>query len=365
MPPNPTPHALRDAPALIEAVFPAQKVSFEAQRERKAGAGQTLTALGSYWKGRKPLILARAIVLGSLLPQTGDAEQDLDIFEQLMAFDDEGLARRALAADALKPKDIAARIALDNPWEYFTHNLKPKDSRFKEVGDKTFPLDCDEEGIAIRWRRETSEADKLALYRRALATFRSYEEKAALGKRPEEVDQDWLYAPVWPAVNRHYARFGIAAHSFPELVEQLGVLRYGQRPRVGDTFCGGGSIPFEAARLGCDVYASDLNPIACMLTWGALNIIGAPPEKRAESAAGRIGIARTADSVVRAKRRFADKPESAFADVRDRKPRHPKITLTTMGSTEPRPEPVRGEARRGRFLHPPLAVPGAGAFRVP
>lgn len=28
------PFALADAPALIEAVFPAQKVSFEAQRER-------------------------------------------------------------------------------------------------------------------------------------------------------------------------------------------------------------------------------------------------------------------------------------------------------------------------------------------
>ena len=56
-------------------------------------------------------------------------------------------------------------------------------------------------------------------------------------------------------------------------------LRFGQRPKVGDTFCGGGSIPFEAARLGCDVYASDLNPIACMLTWGALNIIGASPER--------------------------------------------------------------------------------------
>jgi Protein of unknown function (DUF1156) len=42
------PLALKDAPALIEIVFPAQKVSFEAQRERKAGSGQTLTALGSY-----------------------------------------------------------------------------------------------------------------------------------------------------------------------------------------------------------------------------------------------------------------------------------------------------------------------------
>lgn len=88
------PLALKDAPALIESAFPAQKVSFEAYKERKAGAGQTLTALGSYWKGRKPLILVRAIVLGTLLPQTGDPEADLAIFEKLMAFDEEGLARR-------------------------------------------------------------------------------------------------------------------------------------------------------------------------------------------------------------------------------------------------------------------------------
>ncbi|WP_366935550.1 DUF1156 domain-containing protein [uncultured Lamprocystis sp.] len=76
------PFALRDAPALIETVFPAQKVSFESQRERKANLGQTLTGLGSYWKGRKPLILVRAIVLGSLLPQTDDPEKDLEVFEK-------------------------------------------------------------------------------------------------------------------------------------------------------------------------------------------------------------------------------------------------------------------------------------------
>ena len=83
-------------------------------------------------------------------------------------------------------------------------------------------------------------------------------------------------------MNAHLGHLGIEAHSHQELVEQLGTLRDGHRPRVGDTFCGGGSIPFEAARLGCGVHASDLNPIACMLTWGALNIIGASPEKRAE-----------------------------------------------------------------------------------
>jgi len=186
-----TPLALKDAPALIETVFPAQKVSFEAQTERGAGRGQTLTSIGSYWKGRKPLILVRAIVLGSLLPPTDDAEADLAIFEKLMAFDDEALARRALAANAFSATKLQELIPISDPERYFSGR---------------------------GWRRDVTDDDKLELYRQALATFASYEEKASLCKRPEEVDQDWLYAPVWPQVNRHYAHLGIKAHSFPELV---------------------------------------------------------------------------------------------------------------------------------------------------
>ena len=264
-----TPLALKDAPALIETVFPAQKVSFEAQRERKANLGQTLTGLGSYWKGRKPLILVRAIVLGCLLPPTDDTEADLDVFERLLAFDDEGLARRALAANAFSAARLQEMLTIRDPERYFSGR---------------------------GWRRDLTDDDKLTLYRRALATLGSYEAKASLGKRPEEVNPDWLYAPVWPVVNRHYAHLGIEAHSFPELIEQLGILRYGHRPRVGDTFCGGGSVPFEAARLGCDVYASDLNPVACMLTWGALNIIGASPERRAEIEQAQREVAAAVDA---------------------------------------------------------------------
>jgi len=277
-----TPFALKDAPALIEAVFPAQKVSFEAQRERKAGPGQTLTSLGSYWKGRKPLILVRAIVLGSLLPQTEDAEKDLRIFEKLMAFDDAGLARRALPLRAIKSKDIAERIILSNPWDYFSHNIKESDERFENVRNEAFPLSPDELKLKIQWRRDVEEEDKIELLRLTLATYSSYEEKSLLCKRPEEVEQTWLYKNIWADINNTYEHLGIKVNSIEELVEQLGILRFGRRPVVGDTFSGGGSIPFEAARLGCDVYASDLNPVACMLTWSALNIVGAKPSKKQE-----------------------------------------------------------------------------------
>jgi adenine-specific DNA methylase len=36
-------------------------------------------------------------------------------------------------------------------------------------------------------------------------------------------------------------------------------------PLVVDPFAGGGSIPLEALRIGCDAFASDLNPVACLL----------------------------------------------------------------------------------------------------
>ena len=36
-------------------------------------------------------------------------------------------------------------------------------------------------------------------------------------------------------------------------------------PRVLDCFAGGGTIPLEALRLGCDAYALDLNPVAFLI----------------------------------------------------------------------------------------------------
>src|ERR1041385_2058211 len=104
---NVTPFGWRDRPSLIERLLPAQTISAEAQKERKAGAGQTLTALGSYWKGRKPLILVKACVLGALLPATDNTETDLAIFEKLMAIDDEAFLRRGFLPSCL---DLVKRL---------------------------------------------------------------------------------------------------------------------------------------------------------------------------------------------------------------------------------------------------------------
>lgn len=256
------PYALKDTPNLIESgIFPVQKLSYEAQRERKSGHGQVLPQLGAYWKGRKPLILVRAILLGLLLPVTESDKEDLQILEKLLAFDDRGLARRAFATKKLTPNRI---IKLN---EKFEKSLDCFDG---------LSLDTDK----IRWKKAVSEASKIEIIEQTLRTVASYAEKANYCKRPEEIDQDWLYAPIWIDIKKHYAKWGLQANSFHELIEQLGILRYGHRPQVGDPFAGGGSIPFESARLGCDVNASDLNPLACMLNWGASSIIGTNKRKQ-------------------------------------------------------------------------------------
>jgi len=95
--------------------------------------------------------------------------------------------------------------------------------------------------------------------------------------RPEEIDGP--SPDAWDEINDH---LGTCARTLPELFQELSKKRFGEIAKVGDCFCGGGSIPFEAARMGLEAYASDLNPIACLLTWGALNIVGGGPEKAKE-----------------------------------------------------------------------------------
>src|SRR5690349_19609024 len=113
-----TPFSLRTAPALIEKLLPVQKLSSEAYKEQMANQGKTLNALGSYWKGRKPLILAKGCLLGSLLPATSNSKRDLEIFEMLMGMDKESMAVRQKRKP--KPKEILATLSVECITEYFS-----------------------------------------------------------------------------------------------------------------------------------------------------------------------------------------------------------------------------------------------------
>lgn len=265
--------SLAQAPALIERLMPVQKLSAEAYKEQMAVQGKTLTALGSYWKGRKPLILNRACLLGCLLPATDNPVRDLAVLEMLLGMDDESLAARQKRP--VRPKEILQWVSLNRIEDYF--DVLPAGAL--PVGGQVSLLLLEMPELRLSWRTDVPRDVRRRLEAQTLLEqSTTYRERVSAALRPEEVPADDLHFHIWKEVNAH---LGTQAQSLPELVEQLGIMRFGHRPRVADTFSGSGQIPFEAARLGCDVYASDLNPVACMLTWGAFNIVGGTPESRA------------------------------------------------------------------------------------
>lgn len=63
-----------------------------------------------------------------------------------------------------------------------------------------------------------------------------------------------------------FANWDMAAHpTYLRAARNLVKAAHGEAPLVVDPFAGGGSIPLEGLRLGCDVFASDLNPVACLI----------------------------------------------------------------------------------------------------
>ena len=64
-----------------------------------------------------------------------------------------------------------------------------------------------------------------------------------------------------------FANWDLAAHpTYLRVGRELVRAAHGEdAPLVVDPFAGGGSIPLEALRLGCEAFASDLNPVACLI----------------------------------------------------------------------------------------------------
>jgi putative DNA methylase len=81
----------------------------------------------------------------------------------------------------------------------------------------------------------------------------------------------------------------------PARDDPAAVLRYLQAtaPPVYDPFCGGGSIPLEAQRLGLRAYGSDLNPVAVLISKALVEIpprfAGLPPVNPASRTEGARG----------------------------------------------------------------------------
>lgn len=140
------------------------------------------------------------------------------------------------------------------------------DRRLIEV---SFPVkEVSEE--ATRERYKSSELSALHLWwaRRPLASSRATNYASLIPAPKDEIDlikKRNFIIELAKSENAKDSQFIKKARK--EILEIYG----NKSPKTIDPFSGGGSIPFEALRIGCDSYASDYNPVSILIEKCALS----------------------------------------------------------------------------------------------
>jgi putative DNA methylase len=215
---------------MIEVAIPLDAINQESAREKNIRHGHPSTL--HLWWARRPLAACRAVIFSSLVddPESDPANRDDD-----GNLDEQRTQRRREELFAL----ISELVKWDN-------------SRNREVINR-------------------SRAEIASSY--ASAKVHDSKEWAADALLCGEPIENYLNRTAKPA----------AVDSF--LAEHL--------PPVLDPFCGGGSIPLEAQRLGLRAYATDLNPVPVLINKALLELpqrfAGLPPLTQGRSSSPEIG----------------------------------------------------------------------------
>lgn len=258
---------------LIEGNFPCQQVGAETKRERGASSALPPLYFLHVWWARRPLTPSRAAVLGSILP----ADVQPDVFLKDLGI----VKKQAIIGDArwtLVGKNLEL-IEADDRGEYIPYSAK-----FRKAFDKE-----NERRAAMRKKLNALAAShpEVAADPVFVAWKRDNQEMFVpldLGNASFRVE---TYAADPAAINDRIA------FASSETVSNVlgGMIRLDDEDRYGydrafvsspfntnhsdicvlDPTAGGGSIPFEAERLGCHVISNDLNPVATAIQYATLD----------------------------------------------------------------------------------------------
>lgn len=256
--------ALANDLRLIESGFPCHQVGAETQRERDTGKAPPTHRLHVWW-ARRPLTPSRAAILGATLP----ADADPDEFLRSL-----GIA---------KP---VAYVPGGGRWVLVDDTILNRVEW--ESGGQTGTLEVDST-VQRHFERELAGRDEL---RDALKMI----QEAVPSASESDVLRFWQQeaAPLGVDALAEGLRLRVTTvtaqpNEFKELLDLAGKAGvrvpnlYGydrahkttppitNKPLVVlDPTAGGGSIPFEALRLGHDVVANELNPVATVIQHATL-----------------------------------------------------------------------------------------------
>ena len=210
---------------LIEVALPIREISAESVRDKSLRHGHISTL--HLWWARRPLPAARGIVFASLVPDPDDPRCPM-AFKKLVAKYLKDAVPKALQFTT-SGKD---RIPDSDP--YMPYENMPETLRNRLLM------------FIAKWSRTALEF-----------------ETGKTNKQPKPAEMlDDRSLIKWetgdPANNQGREILRIAK-------ELISAANDGSPPTVLDPFSGGGSIPLEAGRLGCQPIANDYNPVAYLI----------------------------------------------------------------------------------------------------
>ena len=265
-------NSFQDDMRLIEAGFPCHQVGAETQRERGASSALPPLYYLHVWWARRPLTPSRAAILASLLP----ADTDPDWFLRQL-----GIEKRVVEINGVEwtltgkllhkikknendqevlPVDSSVLVLLEK------ENERRRKNRLVIKNLKSTDSSLANEIILTQWEDDSIEIpDSFP----AIGATLSVKIVAA---NPAQVNERIQFAKLpgikqilgkelkWDAEDLYgYKR---AFTNSPQLTKNPKV--------VLDPTSGGGSIPFEALRLGHKVIANELNPVASVILHATL-----------------------------------------------------------------------------------------------
>jgi adenine-specific DNA methylase len=259
---------------LIEVAIPIKEISSECVRDKSIRHGHISTL--HLWWARRPLPVCRAVVFASLVPDPLDPNCPIQFKDAIKII----LGKGNNPNDPYKPyDDIPYTSAIDkmddnerNRLMMFIGKYSNKFIENEKLGRSTSAKDQLSDFSLIKWDNKNN---KNILDKARKLIWVAYNSKG--NNAVDEILEDYenhinsinkAEKELYKFTNRH-----IGCEVVSELENNLKISVHSflkKMPKVFDPFAGGGAIPLEAARLGCNSFGNDINPVAHVIQRGSL-----------------------------------------------------------------------------------------------
>lgn len=218
-------HASDSCPRLIEVALPIREISAESVRDKSLRHGHISTL--HLWWARRPLATARAVVFASLVPDPDDPLCPEDF-------------RRAVE------KHLKTRVHSGLKYYRRGRNVVTDDDPYRPYEGMEDTLRNRLLAFVAKWSPEAIQFEK---------------DPNANEPKPAELLDDRSLIK-WETSDPDNQQGRIILDVSQELIR---IAHGGKTPTVLDPFSGGGAIPLESGRLGCQAIANDYNPVAYLI----------------------------------------------------------------------------------------------------